>query len=265
MKLSHFTVQIPALLAAAMFAGCATQSSAPSKTATAPAPGAPVAPLVMPDSNIPFGRPGAAGLPSEALTPAVAAEVGKTPPPIVPPPLSSEAADFVARFTQPAGGDSLPHELADTTSFPAAMASLQVGARAPKFDPAEGSRSMAPVQGLTADGNSTQLVVRDWTGLVLVPISTSLSTAHTSSVRLLKVEAHPLSDGRVRIWVRVQNVGRQDIMSEVACSFRMRTEGPVSSPYFYELPVPSHGYRDVFFVSPEGKLSTYTVLVRQGR
>lgn len=265
MKLTHFTVQIPALLAAAMFAGCATQSSEPSKTAAAPAAGGAVAPLVMPESKIPFGRPVAAGLPSEMAPPSVSAEVNQTPPPIAPPPLSSEAAEFVARFTQPSGGDSLPHELTDTTSFPAAMASLQVGARPPKFDPAEGSRSMAPVQGLTADGNSTQLVVRDWTGLVLVPISTSLSTAHTSSVRLLKVEAHPLSDGRVRIWVRVQNVGRQDMMSEVACSFRMRTEGPVSSPYFYELPVPSRGFRDVFFVSPEGKLSTYTVLVRQAR
>lgn len=144
------------------------------------------------------------------------------------------------------------------------MASLQEGAVAPKFETID-LRSEAPVQGLTADGNSTQLIVRDWTGLVLVPISTSLSMAHTSAVRLLKVEAHPLKDGRVRVWVRVHNIGRKQLSSEVACAFRMRQEGPVSSPYFYELHVPGRDYRDVFFVSPEGQLSTYTVLVRPSR
>src|SRR4051794_16587310 len=116
------------------------------------------------------------------------------------------------------------------------------GGRAPRLEGSENTRSMAPGQGLPADGNWTQRVICDWTGLVLVPISTSLSVAHTSSVRLLKVEAHPLSDGRVRIWVRVQNAARQDIVSEVACSFRMQSQGPVSSPYFYEMPVPSRGY-----------------------
>lgn len=184
--------------------------------------------------------------------------------PATPPPLSEAAAEFVARFTQPPGGDALPHEVADTTSFPEAMASLQEGAVAPKFETID-LRSEAPPKGLTADGNSTQLIVRDWTGLVLVPVSTSLSMAHTSAVRLLKVEAHPLSDGRVRVWVRVQNIGRKALSSEVACAFRMRQEGPVSSPYFYELHVPSRDYRDVFFVSPEGQLSTYTVLVRSPR
>lgn len=172
----------------------------------------------------------------------------------------------MARFTQPAGSSgALPHALVDTTSFPESIKSLQPGAQAPKFEYLKPSRTVAPVEGLTADGNSTQLIVRDWTGLVLVPISTSLSVAHTSNVRLLKVEAHPLNDGRVRIWIRVQNPGQRQLASEVACAFRMQTEGPVATPYFYELQVPGQEFRDVFFVSPEGKLNTYTVLVRQGR
>ena len=169
---------------------------------------------------------------------------------------------MVARLTQTVGTDTLPHELADNSSFPEAEATLQPGAKAPKFEFID-ARAMPPIQGLTADGNSTALVVRDWTGLVLVPINTSLSKAYTSAVRLLKVEAHPLKDGRVRIWIRVQNIGRDDLSSEIACSFRMKSDNSTPSANFYELEVPARGFRDVFFVSPEGQLNTYTVLVRR--
>lgn len=246
MKLPCFAKQIPALAATLLLVGCVTEpSSAPPKAAGEKA------------------APATSALPAVATAPAV--EDVKPTLDLPPLKLSNEAAEFVARFTQPTSEDTQRHELSDTTSFPEAMKSLQPGAKAPKFEYVDSSRAQAPVEGLTADGNSTQLVVRDWTGLVLVPISTSLSVAHTTAVRLLKVEAHPLSDGRVRVWVRVQNVGKQDFSSEVACSFRMRSDGPGSSPFFYELEVPARGYRDVFFVSPEGKLSTYTVLVRPTR
>lgn len=240
MKLHVPTFSLFALLASSFFGGCATEPVASKPVAPVAETPKPAAPTTM-SQSIPV------------------AEIPATPPP-----LSVEAQEFVARFTQPPGGDTLPHQVADTTSFPEAMASLTPGAAAPKFETID-LRSEAPSKGLTADGNSTQLMVRDWTGLVLVPISTSLSTAHTSAVRLLKIEAHPLNDGRVRVWVRVQNIGRRPLSSEVACAFRMRQEGPVSSPYFYELTVPARDYRDVFFVSPEGQLSTYTVLVRPAR
>jgi hypothetical protein len=118
-----------------------------------------------------------------------------------------------------------------------------------------------PARGLTADGNTTALVERDWTGLVLIPVAKSLSKAHTSDVRLTKVEAHPLNDGRVRIWTRVTNIGSTALPAEIACEFRMRG-AHASSPYFYQLEVPGSGYRDVFFVSPDGELNAYTVLVR---
>jgi hypothetical protein len=246
MKLSCLSKQIPALAAAAILVGCVTQPA--STTTSSPAAAKPVS---------------TAALPPVANAPAV--EDVKPVLDLPPLKLSNEAAEFVARFTAPSGGDAQPHELSDTTSFPEAMKSLQEGAKAPKFEYVETSRAQAPAEGLTADGNSTQLVVRDWTGLVLVPISTSLSVAHTTAVRLTKVEAHPLKDGRVRVWVRVQNIGKQDFSSEVACSFRMHADGAGSSPYFYELDVPARGFRDVFFVSPDGKLSTYTVLVRPTR
>jgi hypothetical protein len=258
MKLTTLPVSLPVLLTVAIFGGCATPPAAKAPL-TASAPAGPAAPAGEKQTE----KVTAPQLPVPAFAPA--AETGKASAETTAgPALSAEAAEFVARFTQSAGGDAQPHKLSDSTSFPDAISSLQPGAKAPKLEFVPNVRPVAPVQGLTADGTSTQLIVRDWTGLVLVPVSTSLSIAHTSSVRLLKVEAHPLSDGRVRIWVRVQNVARTNLMSEVACSFQMQSGKTTSSPYFYELPVPSSDFRDVFFVSPEGKLSSYTVLVRQG-
>jgi hypothetical protein len=95
-----------------------------------------------------------------------------------------------------------------------------------------------------------------------VPIATSLSKAYTSEVRLLKIEAHPLNDGRVRVWTRIHNIGDRTMPGQVACRFTMRNQPTATSPYFYELQLPPHGFRDVFFISPDGDLTSYTVLVR---
>lgn len=177
-----------------------------------------------------------------------------------PPKLSAETTALIARLTQSSDAETLPHEVADTTAFPSALNSLQLGAPPPKTERSPSSYN-APPRGLTADGNSTALIDRDWTGLVLVPISTSLSKAYTSDVQLVKVEAHPLSDGRVRVWTRVHNVGKGSLPADIACEFRMKGS-QASSPYFYQFEVPGDDYRDVFFVSPDGQLSSYTVLVR---
>lgn len=234
--------------------GCATApeaAPAAKKPVTAPAP-APAAPVLK----------------APVMTqPAVKTESPKEMKPVgmaegtfAKPKLSAEATALIARLTHGTDGDTLPHEVADTTSFPNALTSLQPGATPPKVERSPSSYN-APARGLTADGNSTALVERDWTGLVLVPISTSLSKAYTSDVQLIKVEAHPLSDGRVRIWTRVHNVGGGGLPAEIACEFRMKGSQP-SSPYFYQFEVPGNDYRDVFFVSPDGQLNAYTVLVR---
>ena len=157
--------------------------------------------------------------------------------------------------------DAQRHELTDTTGFPEAVRSLEKGAKAPKLESIDIS-NQPPPEGLTADGSSTQLVVRDWTGLVLVPIATSLSKAYTSEVRLLKIEAHPLNDGRVRVWTRIHNIGNRSMPGQVACRFTMRNQPAATSPYFYQLELPPQGFRDVFFISPDGELLSYTVLVR---
>ena len=173
--------------------------------------------------------------------------------------VAPEALALVERLTQ--APDTQRHELIETTGFPEAIRSLEVGARAPKIESVD-LANQPPPEGLTADGSSTQLIVRDWTGLVLVPISTSLSKAYTSEVRLLKIEAHPLNDGRVRVWTRIHNIGNRTLPGQVACRFNMRNQPTATSPYFYELQVHPHGFRDVFFISPDGDLVTYTVLVR---
>jgi len=245
------------LIVCGLIAGC---TSAPTPSAanksTAKTPTAKAAPEAKP---VAAAAAPVAAAPKPA--PVVVAPVAAPVVPHAPLKLSPEAAATVARLTQGGSSDALQHELSQSTDFPEAISSLQAGALAPKVDFVDDTKQ-PPIKGLTADGNSTNLVERDWTGLVLVPISTSLSKAYTSEVRLLKVEAHPLSDGRVRIWTRVQNVGRQTLPAQIACSFHMRGTGTPSSPYFYQLDVPGKTYRDVFFVSPEGELTAYTVLVR---
>jgi hypothetical protein len=165
----------------------------------------------------------------------------------------------VERLTQ-GGGDSLQHQLSDKTGFPEAIASLQPGAPAPSVTRPSGD--MVPTHGLTADGNTVDLVDRDWTGLVLVPLDAQINKAHTSAVRLVAIEAHPLKDGCVRVWLRVRNVDKEELPAEVACTFRLRGAPEPGSPRFYRLQVPGGATRDVFFVSPPGDLTVYTPLVR---
>lgn len=246
-----------ALLGALLVAGGCATSPAPAPAAPAPTPvaakAAPQSPtLTAPTMSQPTLAPVA---PKESTSSGPSASETAAVPK-----LSPEATALIERLTRSADGDTLPHEMADSTTFGVALKSLQPGAHAPRVESSESSYQ-PPVRGLTADGNTTALVERDWTGLVLVPIAKSLSKAYTSDVRLTKVEAHPLTDGRVRVWTRVQNVGHDTLPAEIACEFRL-VGSHLSSPYFYQLEVPPSGYRDVFFVSPEGEMNAYTVLVR---
>lgn len=251
-------VAATALVGAILLAsGCATTPPPAPAPKAAPKPVAQPKPVLTAPKFEQSAASAAAPKEVKAVTP-VAPET-----PIVAPKLSPEAAALIERLTHASEPDTLPHEVSEATSFPSALKSLEPGAPAPRVesDPADGNSSQPPARGLTADGNTTALVERDWTGLVLIPIAKSLSKAHTSDVRLTKVEAHPLNDGRVRVWTRVHNIGHDTLPAEIACEFRMRG-AHATSPYFYQLDVPGNGYRDVFFVSPDGELNAYTVLVR---
>jgi hypothetical protein len=255
---------VPVMLVSIILGGCATPEPAkvepkkPAPAAKAPAAVKPVtsakpieAPKPAAPAPVAVNKPEAAPAPAPVLPPAVIPNPAK----------KAEVLATVEHLTQDGQANTLAHEIVDTTGFPAALDSLAPGAQAPKQE-AIYIGIQPPIKGLTADGNSTALVEKDWTGLVLVPLNTSLSKAHTSAVRLMKIEAHPLSDGRVRIWIRVKNIDDKALPTEIACVFRMSGEETPESPYFYELDVPGQAYRDVFFVSPSGQLNTYTVLVR---
>ena len=236
-----------------LIAGCSSTAPAPvATTAPTKTEGAPVKPVEPPPPP-----PAATKAEEPSTPPSTAAE----PEPEPPAKISPEAAALVERLTQAVDTDTLPHELTDSTGFPQALKSLETGAHAPRLEAVD-MANQPPPTGLTADGTNTQLIERDWTGLVLVPISTSLAKAYTSEVRLLKVEAHPLNDGRVRIWTRIHNIGNRTLPGQVACQFKMKNMPTPTSPYFYQLQVPPKSHRDVFFISPDGALSSYTVLVR---
>jgi hypothetical protein len=181
--------------------------------------------------------------------------------PEIPVAISPAAAAVVERFTQ-GTGDTLQHEKAETTGFPAALATLQAGVAAPGVDKIQSNRSQPPTRGLTADGRSAELVERDWSGVVLVPVIAQVSKAYTAGVRLTAIEAHPLNDGRVRVWTRVRNITGTAIAAEVACTFRMQGASDMSMPRFYFLQLPAGEFRDVFFVCGAGEINNYTVLVR---
>jgi hypothetical protein len=223
---------------------------------------------------------------------ALPAGCNKTPPP---PPASSALPPptpdtVVARLTQPDSPAILPHKIETSTAFPQALASLSPTGiaptvLAPSATTAKGDAptttspngdqttddykiidpNRPPTKGLTADGVTTDLVMHDWTGIVLVPLDTSISRAHTVLVAIDRIEAHPLDNGQVRIWARIRNVSDGPLPSEVACSFRTAESPEPERPIFYKLDIPRGDYRDVFFVSPEGRnLNSYTVLVRSG-
>jgi hypothetical protein len=226
---------------------------------------------------------------------ALPAGCNKTPPP--PPPPQAAALPpptpetVVARLTQPDSPAILPHKIDPATAFPQALASLSPTGAAPKVlapsaTTPKGDAPTAtspngttppddykvtidpnrpPTKGLTADGVTTDLVMHDWTGIVLVPLDTSVSRAHTVLVAIDRIEAHPLDNGQVRIWARIRNISNGVLPSEVACSFRTAESPEPERPIFYKLDIPHGDYRDVFFVSPEGRnLNSYTVLVRSG-
>ena len=212
----------------------------------------------------PKPKPAAAPKPVAQAAPAPRVEEVKAEPAPAPAaPVTPEAQAVVERLTEPSEG-GLRHEVAEAPGFPQAMASLAPSAAAPTVDQPINYNGQPPTRGLTADGLSAELVERDWTGVVLVPVNAQFAKAYTSVVRLTSIEAHPLKDGRVRVWTRVRNVSKVPVQVGVACNFVMQEKGDLASPRFYSLEIPVGDYRDVFFVSGAGTLINYTVLVRQG-
>ena len=227
----------------ALLVGCATNQDIAPKSAR------PSAPVLAPAKEAP--KPSAAAL---------IERVNSIPEPTKIVELSAEAKQARDDFIKNGAG-ATEYTVADTTGFPESLLSLQAGRPKPKWVAPE-NYSGIPSRGLTADGSTIDLIDRDWTGIILTPVLAQVAKAYVSGVQLSNVEVHPLSDGRVRIWVRLRNQVGTHIPTEVACSFKTSTQGEAVTT-FYRLDIPAKGSRDVFFVSPGGGGTNYTVLVRK--
>jgi len=103
---------------------------------------------------------------------------------------------------------------------------------------------------------------KDWEGVVLVPDGVAYSRAYTSGVRLMRVEAHPLNDERVRIWARIQNISGELLSTEVGCEFRSE-QSEMKRARFVPASIPDGASVDVYFDSPLDRVVSYTVMVKR--
>ena len=85
--------------------------------------------------------------------------------------------------------------------------------------------------------------------------------AFTTKVAIQYIEVHPLANGTVRIWARLNNLQGQNDKIEIGCPFRTNENPESSTPTFYQIELPKD-YIDVFFVSPKENIVAYTFLVR---
>jgi hypothetical protein len=175
-------------------------------------------------------------------------------------------ASTIERLTAKLDPEVQPHRLEPNTAFPEAIPTLEQGAKAPIVDAAPPDSEPPPTWGITIDPDTGSAVMRDWTGLVLVPIVTLPSRAHSIAVSFTHIEAHPLKDGRIRVWTRIQNESDDDQTIAVGCSFKTAEVPEPGDTIFYPLLVQRSAYRDVFFISPASKnISAYTLLARKHR
>lgn len=184
----------------------------------------------------------------------------------------------------------LPHVMDDSTEFKESFVHLKQGFEAPEYREPEvvaevyAMETIPPVSvGAVIPREELEIPVtfnharagsmpsdaiievdgmRDWEGIVLVPDNVRLARAYTSDVRLNRVEAHPIDNGRLRVWSRIENLTDREIAVETACEFRFadRFAGPSS---FQPERIPARGAIDVVFVSPREGVNSYTLMVKQ--
>ncbi len=165
-----------------------------------------------------------------------------------------QAPEYRETFTPEQGKvvSTLMHEASDTAEFE-------------WVDGPDANVTAAPVSEvieLPADAAVELQIQRDWEGIVLVPNNVKLSRAYTSEVRLSRVEAHPIDGGRLRVWSRIQNLTDRAMRVETACEFRFAESRLVPSK-FRPGYIPANGVLDVYFVSNQEGVDSYTLMVKQ--
>ncbi|CAM3136282.1 hypothetical protein [Rariglobus hedericola] len=107
--------------------------------------------------------------------------------------------------------------------------------------------------------------VSSWSGLVLSPKDIKQGVVVGSGYKIDRVEIHPLSDGRLRVWAEVVNLSGERSQPEGACEFRP-SPGDAPMLKFKLLPaVEAQGKILVFFESAHPQMEGYSILVRRKR
>lgn len=185
----------------------------------------------------------------------------------------TEAQDSVpaaaSNLVQPTDGAAveMPHKVDTATEFSAALGSVSGGNKPDLRDTGQGSTVVrvekAPTMTKPGESAATtqKSLERDWDGTVLIPDGTQMSHAHTTDVTFSRIEAHPLKNGSLRVWVRVKNLTGKELDTRVACNFKSASNEALKTA-FIPVKIPANDAIDVYFMSPMPNVVSYTILVR---
>jgi hypothetical protein len=116
----------------------------------------------------------------------------------------------------------------------------------------------------TAFTNYPQFTTENWSGLVLNSKVTTQSLGHVSNFKLMRIEVHPLNDGRIRVWVEFANYSPDPVIPEVACQYNPEDEGAYAK--FRALPELAPGKKILtYFESRRPAPDAYSILIRNKR
>lgn len=182
----------------------------------------------------------------------------------VPPPPPSNTTKMLTEPPPPGATDAsfLPHKIEKVTEFPQSLAAIAPGASKPEVRaPEQNPAALVHVEKGKSQSGAEVALPRTWDGTVLVPDRLKMARAFSTDVSLPRIEAHPLTDGNLQVWVRIKNDVQQSRLSQVACIFR-DLKGSQDKTDFVSVDIPPSAFVDVYFISPVADVSAYTILVR---
>ena len=179
-----------------------------------------------------------------------------------------------SKLVEPSGKDAasvLPHTIDSATEFEGALDSLAEGVEEPELRITESTNmTIVRVEKRTepddtsfeaTDVEEVTPIEQDWFGIVLLPDRTKMSKAHTTKVELERIEAHPLIDERLRVWVRVGNQTGTVLHAQIACNFSDSDRSSEKTDFVPVL-IPPEETLEAYFMSPMANVTSYTILVR---
>lgn len=185
-----------------------------------------------------------------------------------------EAASNLVDPSKKDAASTLPHTVDSATEFVAAVESLAPEVEEPVLretvteeievvrveKTSEASKPNIQIkQELKAPENKA--IEQDWSGIILIPDRTRMSKAYSTEVKLERIEAHPLTNEKLRVWVRVANTSSLPLDTRIACNFSDSNQA-TNKTDFVPVTIPAKGSVDAYFMSPMSDVRSYTILVR---